>query len=149
MPQNNFYVQIPFKGCKVEARFEKGNVAKGINAKLITNDKFTQRALEASEMFGKMYKVVETIAEPEDEQERAAAEQAVAPAPKPAAKGGVKKTTKKDEPTPENTNANISFDSTADAIVYIATNYSGTEVHTKEEAIAFLAEQNITAAIND
>ena len=162
MPQNNFIVTIPFKGCQVNAQFKAGNVAKGIFARLYTNDKFMQRALESSEMFGKIYKVVETVREPEDDEQNPAPEVSGQQSgqSKPEKKKDVKKTSKKSEDEPEAepeaeadatteqaANDKKAFDSVAEAILFIATNY-GKEVKTKGEAIAFLAGQGITAVIN-
>ena len=145
--QNNFICTIPFKGCQVEAKFEHGNVAKGINAKLTTNDPFIQRAVEASEMYNKMFICVDTVKEPTDE--------VAAPENKPA-KGNGKKGNGKKNPEPEpaaepaadggDGGNKMEFGSVADAIVYI-NNTFGEEVHNKPEAIAYLEGQGITAVI--
>lgn len=156
-PQNNFFVTIPYKGCQVEVRFEHGNIAKGIHAKYVTNDKFHQRAIENSEMYGKLFKLVGKVKEPgDDEEQKRPLANTTKKVTTPAAKGGNTKSggkkTSEPEPAPapesdtENKNK-MTFESVADAIVYIATNYEGTEVRTEEEAIAFLAEHGITAEV--
>ena len=157
-PQNNFFCAIPYKGCLVEVKFEHGNVVKGIFAKFTTNDKFYQRAIEASEMYGKLFKLVETFKEPnDDEEQKKALANTVKKVATPAAGGnkgktGGKKTNPEPDPEPDpepepGNKKKITFESVADAIVYIATNYEGTEVHSEEEAIAFLAEHDITAEV--
>lgn len=154
VPQNNFICTIPFKGCKVEAKFEHGNVAKGINAKLTTNDPFVQRAVEASDMYGKLFVLSGTVKEPGDD---AVPTKKTTPAKTTAtpAKGGGKGAGKKNEPKPEPTpepaadgddGNKMEFQSVADAIVYINTTY-GEEIHTKPEAIAYLEGQGIKATI--
>ena len=152
VPQNNFICTIPFKGCKVEAKFEHGNVAKGINAKLTTNDPFVQRAVEASDMYGKLFVLSGTVKEPGDDAvptKKAPAKTPAAPA-KTGAKGSGKKNEPKSEPTPEPTADNaankMEFQSVAEAIVYISSTY-GEEVHSKPEAIAYLEDQGIKATI--
>lgn len=155
-PQNNFFVTIPFKGCKVEIRFEHGNVTKGIFAKFITNDRFRQRAVEASEMYGKLFRLVDTVKEPGDDAPAApkpvkspapAPEKTTAAPKKPAEpKASKKKAEPEPAPEPEPTGTKMSFDGAAEAISYIATNF-GEEVHTPEEAASFLAERGITAEI--
>lgn len=158
--QNNFFVTIPYKGCKVEIKFEHGNVTKGIFAKFITNDRFRQRAVEASEMYGKLFKLVDTVKEPGDDAPAApkpAHNTASAPAKAPAStkkaaepKASKKKAEPEPEPEPapysELTDTKMSFDGVADAISYIAMNF-GDEVRTPEEAVSFLAERGITAEI--
>lgn len=148
-PQNNFFVTIPFKGCQVEIKFEHGNVAKGIFAKYVTNDKFHQRAIEASEMYGKLFKLVETVKEPGDDAPVAPKPQAAPEkpaAPKKSAEPKAPKKKAEPSPEPEPTGTKMSFDGAAEAISYIATNF-GEEVHTPDEAVAFLAERGITAEI--
>ena len=172
MPQNNFIVTIPFKGCQVKAQFKNGNVAKGINARLYTNDKFMQRALESNEMFGKTYKLVDTVKEPGDDEAEAQKPAAKQPAKpnKPSGKKSEKKAEQQEqkpadeqEPAqekgaPEETSegegesgdnaddGSLSFDTTGEAIQYIAQKYNQ-QVKTKGAAIAFLAEQGVKAVI--
>ena len=171
MPQNNFIVTIPFKGCQVQAQFKNGNVAKGINARLYTNDKFMQRALESNEMFGKTYKLVDTVKEPGDDE--AEAQKPVKQPAKPNKPSGKKNEKKaeqqeqkpadeqepaQEEGAPEETSegegdsgdnaddGSLSFDTTGEAIQYIAQKYNQ-QVKTKGAAIAFLAEQGVKAVI--
>lgn len=166
MPQNNFIVTIPFKGCQVQAQFKNGNVAKGINARLYTNDKFIQRALESNEMFGKTYKLVDTVKEPGDDEAEAQKPAAKQPAKpnKPSGKKSEKKAEQQEqkpaqeEGAPEETSegegesednaddGSLSFDTTGEAIQYIAQKYNQ-QVKTKGAAIAFLAEQGVKAVI--
>lgn len=172
MPQNNFIVTIPFKGCQVQAQFKNGNVAKGINARLYTNDKFMQRALESNEMFGKTYKLVDTVKEPGDDEAEAQKPAAKQPAKpnKPSGKKSEKKAEQQEqkpadeqepaqkEGAPEETSegegesgdnaddGSLSFDTTGEAIQYIAQKYNQ-QVKTKGAAIAFLAEQGVKAVI--
>ena len=163
--QNNFIVLIPFKGCKVEARFEKGNVSKGIYARLHTNDKFVQRAVESSEMFGTMFKLVQTIPEPGDNAAKskkvksAKPVQPTAPVTEQPAQPEAPENPEEpavpeapaasEEPeAPENPEADgkMIFPSLADAIVYIANEYK-ISVTTENEARNVLKEHGILPVI--
>lgn len=148
--QNNFYVSIPFKGCQVQVKFEKGNVSKGIYARLYTNDKFVQRAVEASEMYGKMFRLVETVAEPGDELEKtkkkvskpapAATQQPESPAQEPEPAPAP-------DPAPSTDGAEKKeFANLAEAITFIATNYQQ-QVTTEGEARNVLKEHGILPVI--
>lgn len=157
--QNNFIVLIPFKGCKVEAKFEKGNVSKGIYARLYTNDKFVQRAVESSEMYGTMFKLVQTLAEPGDNKPKPvkpaqpAAPVATQPAqPKapvaPAAPEAEPTTpaTEPTEPAEADADGKMTFANLAEAIVYIANQYQ-ISVTTESEARNVLKEHGILPVI--
>lgn len=154
--QNNFIVLIPFKGCKVEAKFEKGNVSKGIYARLYTNDKFVQRAVESSEMYGTMFKLVQTLAEPGDNKPKPAqpaapvATQPAQPkAPVAPAASEAESTTPATEPTePAEADADgkMTFANLAEAIVYIANQYQ-ISVTTESEARNVLKEHGILPVI--
>lgn len=134
--QNNFIVLIPFKGCKVEAKFEKGNVSKGIYARLYTNDKFVQRAVESSEMYGTMFKLVQTLAEPGDNKPKS-----VKPA-QPAAPVA----TQPAQPEEADADGKMTFANLAEAIVYIANQYQ-ISVTTESEARNVLKEHGILPVI--
>ena len=153
--QNNFIVLIPFKGCKVEAKFEKGNVSKGIYARLYTNDKFVQRAVESSEKYGKMFRLVQTISEPGDG--------VVKPKPKPvqpaqpvteptppvepvASPETPAEPTAPTEPAEQEADGKMTFANLAEAIVYIANNYQ-IAVTTESEARNVLKEHGILPVI--
>lgn len=160
-PQNNFIVMIPYKGCQVEAKFEKGNVSKGVYARLYTNDKFVQRAVEASEMYGHMYKLVETVAEPEDEVVAAKAtakKVPEAPAPQVPADQQTQKPETPQEPAPEGEgekgaddgkdaeDGKMVFANLGDAIVYVAQNFQ-VSVKSEAEARNVLKEHGILPVI--
>jgi hypothetical protein len=146
--QNNFIVLIPFKGCKVEAKFEKGNVSKGIYARLYTNDKFVQRAVESSEMYGTMFKLVQTLAEPGDNEPKPV-KPAQPKAPVAPAAPEAEPTTPATEPTePAEADADgkMTFANLAEAIVYIANQYQ-ISVTTESEARNVLKEHGILPVI--
>jgi hypothetical protein len=152
--QNNFIVLIPFKGCKVEAKFEKGNVSKGIYARLYTNDKFVQRAVESSEMYGTMFKLVQTLAEPGDNKPKPVkpAQPAAPVATQPAQpKAPVAPAAPEAEPTtpatePAEADGKMTFANLAEAIVYIANQYQ-ISVTTESEARNVLKEHGILPVI--
>lgn len=152
--QNNYIVSIPFKGAKVRCEFKNGNIAKGIYARLVTNEPFRQKAIEQSDMYGKMWQLTETIKEPGDDEVKK-------PAPKPVA---TKPATKKDaEPTPEpvpeaaeptpaepadDGKGKMEFANLAEAVVYIATTY-GQQVENASQARKVFADNGIKAVIHN
>ena len=156
--QNNFIVLIPFKGCKVEAKFEKGNVSKGIYARLYTNDKFVQRAVESSEMYGTMFKLVQTVSEPGDKVMKSkpaklaqptapVAEQPTTPEPPATPETQEPAPTEPDpEPTETDKDGKMTFANLAEAIVYIANQYQ-ISVTTESEARNVLKEHGILPVI--
>ena len=160
-PQNNFIVMIPYKGCQVEAKFEKGNVSKGVYARLHTNDKFVQRAVEASEMYGHMYKLVETVPEPEDNiaaAKAAAKEAPETPVPQTPANQQTQEPAPEGEGTSEDEGKKDSdegkgaddgkmvFANLGDAIVYVAQNFQ-VSVKSEAEARNVLKEHGILPVI--
>ena len=156
--QNNFIVLIPFKGCKVEAKFEKGNVSKGIYARLYTNDKFVQRAVESSEMYGTMFKLVQTVSEPGDNVAKPkpakpaqptapVAAQPTTPEPPATPEPPESVPTEPDpEPTETDADGKMTFANLAEAIIYIANQYQ-ISVTTESEARNVLKEHGILPVI--
>ena len=155
--QNNYIVSIPFKGVTVRCEFKDGNIAKGIHARLFTNDSFKQMAIEHCELNGRVWKLVETVKEPEDE----AAEQ------RAAQKATAQKTSAKPEaqaPAGDNTQEPVideaeqdgaadkantmEFANLAEAIVYVATNY-GLQVESAAQARQLLKDNGIKAVIHN
>ena len=152
--QNNFIVMIPFKGCQVEAKFEKGNVSKGVYARLYTNDKFVQRAVESSEMYGRMFRLVEQLAEPGDEIEEKKAEKKAPQVPQEPAPAPEQPQTPEtpQEPAPggegeqDPGEGKMTFANLAEAILYIANNF-GVAVQNENEARNVLKEHGILPVI--
>lgn len=64
--QNNLITTIPFKGVKVRVEFTGGNMMRGIPAKFYTNDRFTQRALDESDQYGRLFTLEKAVAEEGD-----------------------------------------------------------------------------------
>ena len=155
--QNNYIVSIPFKGVKVRCEFKDGNIAKGIYARLYTNDRFKQMAIEQCELNGKMWQLVEKVKEPGDE------EVTVKPAGNVAAKPAEKSTgTVATEPAnisatetddeaavaPQQTGQDEQkvFSNLAEAILFIASTYA-VQVENASQARKILKEHGINAVI--
>lgn len=153
--QNNYIVSIPFKGVTVRCEFKDGNIAKGIHARLFTNDKFKQMAIERCELNGRMWKLVETVKEPEDEAaEQHAAQQsdgtrqdpANTQTPEPAGDGA--KGPAGDDDSDAGKAAPMEFANLAEAILYVAANY-GQQVESAAQARQVFKDNGIKAIIHN
>ena len=161
--QNNYIVSIPFKGVTVRCEFKDGNIAKGIHARLFTNDKFKQMAIEHCELNGRVWKLVETVKEPEDEAaEQRAAQQAVtrqspanagtpqepANVQTPASAGDDTQEPAGDDDGDAGKSAPMEFANLAEAILYVAANY-GQQVESAAQARQVLKDNGIKAVIHN
>lgn len=152
-PQNNYIVSVPFKGVTVRCEFKDGNIAKGIRARLFTNDQFKQMAIENCELNGRVWKLVETIQEPEDEaaEQRAAAQDSGTrqnPANTQALAGDDAKEPTGDDDSDAGKAAPMEFANLAEAILYVATNF-GQQVESAAQARQVFKDNGIKAIIHN
>ena len=167
LKQNSYEVTIHYKGVGVRVAFTDGNIYNGTPARCYERDPFKQRAIEASPMFKNREIVIERTVE--DKVTKSApvsvrakrssrigapvrpASKAPSPAPKnpevetPDTGEGAGASASQDADAAQGGN-DVKFASLSDAIVHIMQNYDK-EVHTANEARAFLKEQGITAHI--
>lgn len=154
LPQNTFEVTLKYRGVGVRVSFTDGNNYRDIPAKCYTNDPFKQRAIEASKMFKDKDIVLErTVAEKSDQQKKIAPKPSPAPNPSPEPSPAPNPSpeppqapNQASEQTDDNTGNEMTFDGTAEAIQYIATNF-GEQVQTVNEARKFLKDKGIVAHI--
>lgn len=151
--QNNYIVSIPFKGVKVRCEFKGGNIAKGIYARLYTNDLFKQMAIEQCEMNGKMWKLVEKVKEAGDvEPVKKPATNKPAPSKNPTTEPQKPADSTQDvtEPGDQETPADEGtkdFANLAEAILFIASTF-GQQVETEAQARKVLKDNGIKAVIH-
>ena len=174
LPQNTFEVTLKYKGMGVRVAFEDGNTYNGTPAKCYTNDPFKQRAIEASTMFQNKEIVLErTVEEPGDKKPAAPKPAKPTPTPTPAPQNP---TPAPQTPTPAPQNPetegnvgtgeqgeqgqnpgaengegadkgeSITFNSLAEAIVYVASHFNES-VRTENEARKALKEHGINPTI--
>ena len=176
--QNNYIVSVPFKGVKVRCEFKDGNIAKGIYARLYTNDPFKQMAIESSTMYGKQWVLVEKVREPEDDEQKPAKRiikklVVTKPADKPADETGTVQEAEHAEDAAEADTAQTEAEQTpaeetpeqeaepaddgenkkefanlAEAVMFIAANY-GQQVESASQARKVLADNGIKATIHN
>ena len=169
--QNNFSITLNYKGVKVRVSFTGGNTLKNIPAKSYVSDPFSQRAIEASQMFINHEIVIEkVIQEPGDNKQPVAVQtrkvvKKTAPlqtnktpnagttAPKPAPKPEPKP-----DPAPEDEipvepgetdtdgNNTMEFASSGEAILYIAQQWQET-AKTEKQAREILKAHGINPKI--
>lgn len=148
--QNNYIVSLNFKGVKVRCEFKDGNIAKQIHARLFTNDRFKQMAIEQSELNGKMWQLVKSIPEPDDNKPKQSTDK---PAAKPQgadSDGQDAKTPEEGQDLPADGQAGNTkeFANVAEAIMYIATTYNE-QVTNASQARKLLADKGIKAVIHN
>lgn len=152
--KNNLITTIPFKGVKVRVEFTGGNVMKNIPAKLYTNDPFTQKALDESDLNGRMFRLVQTVIEEGDK--KPAAKQPPVNNPKPPVNTDTPEQAPEppaeqdDQPKDEGEkggdtdgkqdNKKLEFANLGEAITYIAAKY-GEQVETENAARKFIEEK--------
>lgn len=164
--QNNLITTINFKGVKVKVEFKGGNIMKGIPARLYTKDPFVQKALDESDLKGRMYRFLQELPDGDDGKtvaavaqqptRQAAPEDPAANAtgtvaePKPgfpafpdvdgdgdgAADGNGDGATDDDGATGQK----LEFDNLAEAITYIAATW-GEQVENENQARKFIEEK--------
>ncbi len=166
--QNNYIVSVPFKGVRVRCEFKNGNIAKGIYARLYTNDRFKQMALEQSELYGNTWVLVEKIKEADDDVVKPAVKKpekiadSVAPkqtkqeekpveaAPETqTAKGeSVEAAEAAGEKTQGEKDGQLEFANLGEAVLYIAQNFNQ-QVQSASQARKVLSENGIKAIIHN
>lgn len=142
--QNTFEVTLKYKGVGVRVAFVDGNNYRGIPAKCYTNDPFKQRAIEASQLFRDKEIVLERSIEEDSDRKRASGQEAKAGKADIQERAGNPEETEK--PEEGDSLEKKTFNSLAEAILFIATTYQ-VQVQTPNEARNLLKEKGIKATI--